>query len=125
MPYTACVLDEISRDTLLRQLHSKYPTAGSVEILAHHSTGDTKPAAKSIAGHMIGQRCEIKVVRFGKSETVGAVEIECEMPSKNARKHITLWVDRLNGGKPVQSNDIVEWTDIEPFIIYGTVQECA
>jgi hypothetical protein len=78
-----------------------------------------------MAGHMIGQRIEIRVIRFGKSETVGAVEIECEMPSKNARKHITLWCDREKGGKPVQSNDITEWTEIEPFIVYGTVQECA
>jgi hypothetical protein len=106
-------------------MHSTYAPAERVEVLAHHSTGDTKPAAKSIAGHMIGQRVEIKVVRFGKSETVGAVEIECEMPSKNARKHITLWCDRIAGGKPVQSNDITEWVDVEPFTLFGIVQECA
>jgi hypothetical protein len=52
-----------------------------------------------------------------------AVEVDTAVPSKNARKHITLACDKANGWKPMRSNDITEWLEVEPFSLYGIVQE--
>lgn len=125
MPYTACVLDESSRTTLVEWMHSTQQPAEHFEVLCHHVTIDLKPIAKSMGAEFNGQRHEMRVVRFGRLDGIMAVEVETLVPSKNARKHITLCCDRVNGWKPMRSNDIVEWTDIEPFVLYGVVQECA
>jgi len=125
MPYTACVLDESSRTTLVEWMHSTQQPAEHFEVLCHHVTIDLKPIAKSMGAEFNGQRHEMRVVRFGRLDGIMAVEVETVVPSKNDRKHITLCCDKVNGWKPKQSNDIVEWTDIEPFILYGVVQEVA
>jgi hypothetical protein len=125
MPYTACVLDESSRTTLVEWMHSTQQPAEHFEVLCHHVTIDLKPIAKSMGAEFNGQRHEMRVVRFGRLDGIMAVEVETAVPSKNDRKHITLCCDKVNGWKPKQSNDIVEWTDIEPFVLYGVVQEVA
>jgi hypothetical protein len=125
MPYTACVLEQNSRTTLVEWMHSNHEVPEHFEILAHHSTVDLKPIAKSMGCDLNGQRHEMRVVRFGRLDGIMAVEVETVVPSKNDRKHITLCCDKVNGWKPMRSNDIVEWTDIEPFVLYGVVQECA
>jgi hypothetical protein len=94
-------------------------------VLCHHCTVDLKPIAKSMGQSLDGQRHEMKVIRVGRLDGIMAVEVETVVPSKNDRKHITLCCDKVNGWKPKQSNDITEWTDIEPFIVYGVVQEVA
>ena len=125
MPYTACVLEESSRTTLVEWMYSNHEVPEHFEILAHHSTIDLKPMVKSMGQPFDGQRHELKVIRFGRLDGIMAVEVETVVPSKNDRKHITLCYDKPNGWKPKQSNDIVEWTDIEPFVLYGVVKECA
>ena len=125
MPYTACVLEETSRTTLVEWMHSTQKPAEHFEVLCHHCTVDLKPIAKSMGQSLDGQRHEMKVIRVGRLDGIMAVEVETVVPSKNDRKHITLCCDKVNGWKPKQSNDITEWTDIEPFIVYGVVQEVA
>jgi len=125
MPYTACVLEETSRITLVEWMHSTQQPAEHFEVLCHHCTVDLKPIAKSMGQSLDGQRHEMKVIRVGRLDGIMAVEVETVVPSKNDRKHITLCCDKVNGWKPKQSNDITEWTDIEPFIVYGVVQEVA
>ena len=120
--YTACVLEESSRNELL----GRFMLPANFDILAHHMTVDMKPVSKSMAAEMHRQRCEMKVIRFGRLDGIIAVEVETVVPSKNARKHITLCVDRANGWKPVQSNDIIDWIDVvETFPIFGIVKEVA
>ena len=124
MPYTACVLEESSRTTLVEWMHSTQQPPQHFEVLCHHCTVDLKPIAKSMGAEFNGQRHELKVVRVGRLDGIMAVEVETVVPSKNNRKHITTCCDRVNGWKPMKSNDIVEWTDIEPFTLFGVVKEC-
>ena len=123
MPYTACVLEESSRTTLVEWMHSTQQPAEHFEVLCHHLTVDLKPIAKSMGQSLDGQRHELRVVRVGRLDGIMAVEVETVVPSKNSRKHITLCCDRANGWKPMRSNDITEWVDVEPFVLYGTVKE--
>jgi|688.fasta_scaffold465107_2 hypothetical protein len=125
MPYTACVLEEGSRTTLVEWMHSNHEVPTTFEILAHHCTVDLKPIAKSMGCDLDGQRHELRVVRFGRLEGILAVEVETLVPSKNPRKHITLACDKINGWKPMRSNDIAEWLEVEPFTLYGIVKEVA
>jgi hypothetical protein len=123
MPYTACVLEQNSRATLVEWMRSNHEVPEHFEILCHHVTVDLKPISKSIGQSLDGQRHEMKVVRFGRLDGIMAVELETLVPSKNSRKHVTLCCDKANGWKPMRSNDITEWTEIEPFTLYGIVKE--
>jgi hypothetical protein len=139
MAYTAVVLTPESRDLLIERFIAAVsppalsPTAEH-KIKAHHMTCDMKPAAKSIAAEFIGQEVELEVVRWGASYAapignpdwrvdIVAVEVKCAVPSKNAIKHVTLY--HHEAVKPMKSNDITEWSDVEPFAIRGVVQEVA
>ena len=123
MAYTACVLDKDSADALVAWLHENFEVGG-FEVICHHMPVQMGPIADSMVAHREGHRHELRVVRAGRLDGVIAVEVDTVVPSKNARKHITLAVDRLNGWKPVQSNNIAEWKDIDPFTLWGVVQEC-
>jgi hypothetical protein len=123
MPYTACVLEDSSRTTLVEWMYSTHLPAEHFEVLCHHCTVDLKPIVKSMGKDFDGQRHEMKVIRFGRLDGIMAVEVETTVPSKNKRKHITLCCDRMNGWKPMRSNDIADWVDIEPFVLYGVVKE--
>ena len=120
-PYTAAVLEADSHTTLMGWVRDNHEIPGDFLLRGHHCTADTKPAAKSLAGHMVGQRVELRVVRFGRLDGIMAVEVETVMPSKNTRKHVTIC--HAPDVKPMMSNSIVEWVDVQPFILYGVVQE--
>jgi hypothetical protein len=98
--------------------------ADHFEVLCHHMTIDLKPITKSMGQPFDGQRHEMKVIRVGRLDGIMAVEVETVVPSKNERKHITLCCDKVNGCKPMRSNDITDWVDIEPFTLFGIVKEC-
>ena len=63
----------------------------------------------------------LTVTELGLSDMAMAVKVE-GYPSNNAIPHITIAVNP-NGGKPVMSNDITEWTKINPFKVVGKVTE--
>jgi len=121
MPYTACVLEQNSRATLVEWMRSNHEVPEHFEILCHHVTVDLKPISKSMGQSLDGQRHEMKVVRFGRLDGIMAVEVETLVPSKNERKHITLC--HAPDAWPMMSNSITEWTEIEPFTLYGIVKE--
>ena len=126
MPYTAVLLKEESRNLLLEFARDKL--IEGMEIKCHHMTVDLKPISKSMAAHMAGRQVELKVVRFGMltidGKAIMAAEVECEAPSKNTRKHVTIAYHHPEI-KPKMSNEIQEWVEVTPFTLYGTVQEVA
>jgi len=125
MPYTAVLLNEESRNRLLES--ATVIAKEGMEIKCHHMTVDLKPISKSMAAHMAGRQVELKVVRFGMltidGKAIMAAEVECEVPSKNTRKHVT--IAHHPEIKPKMSNEIQEWVEVTPFTLYGTVQEVA
>jgi hypothetical protein len=64
----------------------------------------------------------LEVNGFGFNNQVIAVRVSGYFTT-NKNPHITIAVNRANGGKPVMSNAIANWHDMAPFKISGTVQE--
>jgi hypothetical protein len=115
--YTAVVLTPESRELLL----TLFPPLEGYEPIAHHMTicmGEwDKP-------EMIGRKVLLTVVGFDCDSKVSAVEIGAGGGfSKNGTPHVTISVNRGNGGKPVMSNDLKNWTKIHPFLIEGIIEE--
>ncbi len=99
--WSAVVIDDQSRNLLLAEYKHEIPEGW--EIIAHHMTIDFKGLSDEA-----GKRVQLKVTEVGKSDKAFAVKVE-GYPSKNAIPHITIAIDRNNGGKPKDSNDIQNW----------------
>ena len=122
--YTALVLDEFSRELLL----SKFTLIKDQEPLAHHMTVCMGSSIDKYPG-LLGQSFDLQVITVAQSLQVVAVGVKTDCPSSNARKHITVCVNRALGGKPVMSNNLTEWKDWAEWkdstvLLHGTVKEC-
>lgn len=118
--YSAVVLDERSKERLIKRFASNIPK--DWEIIAHHMTinlGEIDPEYEKY----IGMTVRLTVNDFAMDDKVAAVGVS-GFDSKNAKPHITLAVNRKEGGKPVMSNYLTDWKRIErPFLITGKVIE--
>ena len=124
MPYTAVVLTKRSRFELLNFLGKSEETQipEDWEIIAHHMT--MKFGANS---HKHERQSELLTIdAIGQTDKVIAVRVNAGGHlSTNDTPHITIAVDRANGGKPVQSNNILNWTKLEnPPTLMGTIEIC-
>jgi hypothetical protein len=120
--YSAVVLDDKSREKLLAKVKQLIPN--NYEVIAHHMTiklGELYPDQKKL----IGLRVRLTVDAFGKGDKVLAVKCHADgIKSDNETPHITIAVDRANGGKPVMSNQITKWYPINrPLLLTGVVTE--
>lgn len=118
--YTALVLTPESRNTLLQNYQDAIPDGW--EVFAHHMTINLGSSETGPAHDLLGQEKELVAVKLGKSEMAIAIEVATQVPSKNAIKHITLAVNRNNGGKPKDSNNIQNWEPTSPISLKGVVQ---
>ena len=70
----------------------------------------------------IGEKYEIVINGIGISDKAAAFRVaEYSVVCVNEIPHIT--ITTFNGGKPVDSNNITEWKDIEPIIIKTTLKK--
>lgn len=70
----------------------------------------------------IGEKYEIVINGIGISDKAVAFRVaEYSVVCVNEIPHIT--IATFNGGKPVDSNNITEWKDIEPIIIKTTLKK--
>lgn len=70
----------------------------------------------------IGEKYEIVINGIGISDKAVAFRVaEYSVVCVNEIPHIT--IATFNGGKPVDSNNIKEWKDIEPIIIKTTLKK--
>ena len=121
--YSAIVLDEKSHNKLIEIFSPTWEDEEGWEILAHHCTLQMGELPQEMKDY-IGQEFTIKVLAFAGDDKVKAVEVECPIPTKNKIPHITLAVNRKNGGKPVMSNNLMNWAPVTDGIyIAGTVME--
>jgi len=122
MPYSAVVLDSASHVKLIHWLGVKFPPLNKDwEFIAPHMT----IAMGGLPASMIrdlGSIQELEVNGFGFNNQVIAVRVSGYFTT-NKNPHVTIAVNRANGGKPVMSNAIANWHDMAPFKISGTVQE--
>lgn len=117
--YTAVVLDNESREKL--QARFKIPDNWTVKC--HHMTTNMGRAVNGPAAMHAGQTVDLTVTHLGSDGLVMAVRVECEVPSTNLTKHITLAVNEAMGGKPRMSNDLTDWAEVETLVLRGTVME--
>lgn len=119
--YTAVVLTPQSRQLLLQTYN--LPEIATWEKIAHHMTINMKGAEHGPAAELLGQEAELTVTTMGFNNLVMAVGVQTEVPSLNAMKHITVAVNRAEGGKPFLSNKITEWQPVQHMTLKGVVQE--
>lgn len=116
--YTAVVLDDWSRNELLDRIGGMIPN--DWEIIAHHMTVNLGSAESE---YMADFPIELHVKSIASDDKVIAVEVE-GFPSKNKIPHITIAVNRKMGGKPVMSNNLVNWEPLdEKFGVFGYLTE--
>ena len=97
--FASVVLDKMSRDKLLKTV-----------------------------GHQVlqlGDKVRLEAISIGISDMAFAVGvISLDIPSDNEMPHITIGVNRAEGGKPVMSNNIKKWSNLDPYIgLTGIVTE--
>ena len=66
----------------------------------------------------LGKMCAITIDAVGYTDKAMAFRLNKELlgvPCANNTPHITICT--FNGGKPVDSNNITEWKDIEPIFV--------
>jgi hypothetical protein len=119
--YTAVVLDEDSRSKLIKHFTAYIPQEWAVKC--HHMTVNMGTFDKGPAASYLGQTVGITVTHLGLGMLVAAARVECEIPSNNTTKHITLAVNEAGGGKAKMSNDLQQWVLIDPLVVYGTMME--
>ncbi|RDJ35107.1 MAG: hypothetical protein DWQ19_09745 [Crenarchaeota archaeon] len=122
--YTALVLTEKSRQTLLKSFQGLIPPTW--EVIAHHMTinmGNAASGPLAQSEFEVGQTAKLVVTHYAYDALVMAAGVECEVPSANTRKHITLAVNRREGGKPFYSNKLTDWSYVSPIELEGVIEE--
>ena len=118
--YSAIVLDDKSRQRLIERFKTIIPEG--FEIIAHHMTinmGEIDPELEKYLGLPV----RLSVNEFAIDDKVVAVGVS-GFETHNAKAHITLAVNRENGGKPMMSNKLTNWQPLKrPLYITGKVTE--
>jgi hypothetical protein len=114
--YSAVVLDRVSHNKLLRSIE----IPNDWVIYAHHMTINL--------GNLKYKQLKSKIVKLIATEIASnnkviAVKVVTDVPSKNQIKHITIAVNKSNGGKPVMSNMLTNWKPIQNIELTGKVEE--
>ncbi len=122
--YSAVVLDDESRNKLIKIFKPMIPE--KYEIIAHHMTiklGALDEDSQAKRDMIEGKTIILKVLDYAIDEKVMAVGVS-GYESMNAKPHITLAVNKREGGKPVMSNYLKDWKEvIVPLDLTGKVTE--
>ncbi len=118
--WCAVVLDEKSRNRLIADFKSQIPEGW--EVIVHHQTIDPFAILKNDA--QLGSIVSLKPIAVGLSDKAFAVKVSgYKGVTNNKFPHITIAVNRVAGGKPKDSNDITNWTEIKSNSTYlGDIQ---
>jgi hypothetical protein len=116
--WSAVELDEKSKAILTQALGDKIPQGW--EVIAHHMTINFK---EPVSSELVGQKVILTATSLGLSDKALAVKVTSGgVQSVNAIPHVTVAIDRTNGGKPKDSNAITDWQKIQPIQLTGTVK---
>lgn len=122
--YSAVVLDDESHQKLVKVFRSMIPEGW--DIFAHHMTiklGALDEDSQAKRDMIEGKTITLKVLDYAIDEKVMAVSVS-GYESMNVRSHITLAVNKREGGKPVMSNQLTDWKPIPfPIKLTGKVTE--
>lgn len=119
--YYSVVLDDKSHNFLLEKIDPLIPA--NWKTFAHHMTithkADRDLPMQEWAETHLGEVATLKVVRVGLSDVALAVEVVSDVPSTKKLKHVTVAV--APNGKPVESNNIKNWHDVDSFELTGII----
>lgn len=119
--YSAVVLDEESRDKLLALMRLYVEVPEDWKKLAYHMTIIFKDGLPAELKDDLNEDVTLTVKTIGVSDNAIAVAVE-GYPSTKDNPHITLAIPP--DGKPVNSNDIKDWRDVEnEILLIGKVSE--
>jgi len=117
--YSAVVLDKDSRHVLADNTKDVIPDGW--ELYMHHMTIAYGKSLEEIGlGEDEGKTVVLTVTHIGISNMAIAARVQ-GYKSMNNIPHVTIAVNKAEGGKPVMSNDILDWEPIKPFQISGKV----
>ena len=118
--YSAVVLDDKSRASLLKVFSPMIPEGW--ETFADHMTINLGPIDGQFRD-FLDTDAELTVISYAKDELVMAVGVE-GYQTNNDKPHITIAVNRADGGKPYLSNKLSDWKPITfPIRLTGKVTE--
>jgi hypothetical protein len=107
--YSAVVLDEASKQKLIKVF--KPMISEGWEIIAHHMTLNMGTIDPKYVDDL-NKDVELSVTDYAIDDKVMAVGVK-GYPTNNKKAHITLAVNRQGGGKPVMSNNLTDWRQIQ------------
>lgn len=118
--WSAVVLNEKSKNYLIQQFKTRIPSGW--DIIAHHMTIDPFKGLKDESS--IGKKVELKVTDIGKGDKALAVKVKgYNGKTNNAFPHITIAINKNEGGKAKDSNNIKEWEHVTDEIsLEGTIE---
>ncbi len=119
--YTAVVLSDTSVEELKSRFADDIPAGWAIKC--HHMTCNMGRADHGPAANTLGENFDLWVTHIGKDDLVIACAVECAVPSANEQKHVTLAVNEAAGGKAKMSNNLVDWSPVERFLLRGVVTE--
>lgn len=129
--YMALVLDPKSSDVLRQYAEELNPFTGqNFNTFCHHMTiafnnGNIPDDIMQWVNEHLEQGFTAHVTSFGYNDKAAAVGINTDVPSTNMHKHITLFTNADNNGKPVDSNNITNWSalpEYDKFDVHGTIK---
>lgn len=124
--YAALVLTDESKDRLMEHVSEYMPDWDDYKILCHHSTiffhTDITDDLYDWCVDNEGKLFNMTAYEYGISDKAFAVKVDSDTPTANNLKHITIAVNNGNGGKPVDSNFIMNWYPMEPIELAGVVK---
>jgi putative lipoic acid-binding regulatory protein len=94
------------------------------DVLCHHLTLQFKPSEKDLLKNPIGEMCQLHVVGHAQSNLVQAVVIARQkLEIQNDIPHVTVAIDKSNGGKPNDSNRLLAtgFEHCNGLILFGRV----
>lgn len=119
--FASVVLDDTSKGKLLKAIGNMIPEGW--DVIAHHMTINFGKGLPEDLKDDLGKMVQLRGVSVGLSDMAMAVGVEGYY-SDNDKPHITIAVNRSEGGKPVMSNDISNWDKLDnPINISGKVTE--
>ena len=122
--YSAVVLDDKSRTKLIKVFQPMIPEGW--EIIAHHMTikiGGLENGSKEKQDMENDIEISLKVLDYAIDDKVMAVGVE-GYSTTNAKPHVTIAVNRAEGGKPFMSNKLNDWRPIDFLLkLTGKVSE--
>lgn len=117
--YSAVILDDKSRSKLITTINEHIPN--DWEVIAHHQTINMGEINTEFERYL-GMKVPLRATELGFSDKVMAIKTE-GFPTVNKIPHITIAVNRKDGGKPFMSNQITNWKKIPEITLMGTVEE--